>query len=72
VTPEDEVAYLRAALATEASDIQHYIATKRSGVDRYRAVCACGQYRSKTYFYPGLAEVAGWDHAAAYGIRRTN
>lgn len=39
---------------------------------RYRAVCSCGNYRSKkTYFYPGLAEAAGWDHAKAHGATRS-
>lgn len=68
---DDEIRYLRAVAATAEGDITHYIHVGRVGVDRYRARCACGQYRSKTYFYPGLAEVAGWDHARAYGIHRT-
>jgi hypothetical protein len=45
---DPDVAYLRAALATEAGDVQHYIRLDRTNGGKYRAVCACNQYRSKT------------------------
>lgn len=69
---EDEARFLAAALATEDGDTQHVIRVAREGVDRYRAICSCGDYRSKkAYFYPGLAEAAGWDHAKAHGATRS-
>ncbi len=46
------------------SDHEIRIENPRPG--RFRAVCTCGQYRSKTYHFPGLAEVAGWDHTKTH------
>lgn len=35
----------------------------------HRAVCACGNYRSKPYAFPGLAETAGERHVKAKAAR---
>ncbi len=69
---DEEVRFLRAKPATEAGEATHYIRVAREGVNRFRAICACGGYRSKkAYFYPGLADIAGWDHAKAHGATRS-
>ncbi len=69
---DEEALFLRAQLATEGGEVTHYIRVAREGVNRFRAICACGTYRSKkAYFYPGLAEIAGWDHAKAHGATRS-
>lgn len=50
----------------------HYIRIECTRAGRYRAVCRCGQYRSKkAYFYPGLAEAAGWDHYKAHSATQS-
>jgi hypothetical protein len=43
----------------------HVVTVENHRSGRYRAVCTCGQYRSKSYYFPGLAEAAGWDHTKA-------
>lgn len=69
---DGEARFLRAQLATESGEVSHYVRVAREGFNRYRAICACGGYRSKkAYFYPGLADIAGWDHAKAHGATRS-
>ncbi len=57
--------YLLAVLDNKNGADVHVIRIEYPGVNRHQAVCACGKYRSKTYGYAGLAQVAGDTHVRA-------